>query len=97
MGRFYCCVLPPGEVDPEKYEAIPWPNGLDSKHVLQDLDDKTLTYEQVRERVVEELHPNGTGRTNNALLLGFVMLEMEKMCAQSWGRIDYNAYFWDTI
>ena len=76
-------------VDPEEYEPIPWPDELDTRHVLQDLDDKRLTYEQVQERAVEELL---RGNTNDGLLLGFVMREMEK-----WECAWPDAYFWSPV
>ena len=75
------------ETDPENWDPVDWPDKFDTKNVslCDALDEKRLTYEEVKQRACEKLL---RGETNEALLLVFVMLEMEEVG----GR---DAYFWN--
>ena len=91
MAWLHFCLFPKGG-DPDGHDPAEWPVGLDTKHTLEDLCEKRLTYDEVKERAVDELRH---GSTNDGLLLGFVMLAFENV---GWNNEDmrqtFDAYFW---
>ena len=75
MGSDLTCVVSPDGAARNGSESVDFPSSLSTRNLLYELDSRSMTREEVMSFMIEQFQE---GETNNGLLLGFVLKEMDE-------------------